>query len=51
MGLNDYAAEGVWEWSDGTTYLEYISYVPPYPHIAPPTPEVVTVFEKIYTHK
>lgn len=25
MGLNDYAAEGVWEWSDGTTYLEYIS--------------------------
>lgn len=52
MGLNDYAAEGVWEWSDGTTYLEYISYVPPShppptPPIAPPTPEVVTVFEKI----
>lgn len=52
-GLNDRSVEDVWEWSDGTPYYEYISYVtrpPPFP-IAPPTPEVVTVFENIYIHK
>lgn len=27
IGLNDRVAEGVWEWSDGTTYIEYLSYV------------------------
>lgn len=31
MGLNDYAAEDVWEWSDGSPYYEYLSYVPPPP--------------------
>lgn len=25
IGLNDRVAEGVWEWSDGTVYVEYLS--------------------------
>lgn len=27
IGLNDRVNEGIWEWSDGTTYIEYFSYV------------------------
>lgn len=27
IGLNDQVVEGTWEWSDGTTYIEYLSYV------------------------
>ncbi|XP_071751059.2 uncharacterized protein LOC139908314 [Centroberyx gerrardi] len=26
IGLNDRIAEGVWEWTDGTPYYEYLSY-------------------------
>lgn len=36
MGLTDQAAEDVWEWSDGTPYYEYISYVPPPPPLCSP---------------
>ena len=27
IGLNDHVVEGVWEWSDGKPFIEYLSYV------------------------
>uniref|UniRef100_A0A8C7I417 C-type lectin domain-containing protein n=1 Tax=Oncorhynchus kisutch TaxID=8019 RepID=A0A8C7I417_ONCKI len=27
IGLNDIAAEGVWEWTDGSTFLPFLAYV------------------------
>lgn len=27
FGLNDIVVEGVWEWSDGSPFIEYLSYV------------------------
>lgn len=27
IGLNDRVTEGIWEWNDGTAYIQYLSYV------------------------
>lgn len=27
IGLNDQFVEGIWEWSDGSPFIEYLSYV------------------------
>uniref|UniRef100_A0A673Y588 C-type lectin domain-containing protein n=1 Tax=Salmo trutta TaxID=8032 RepID=A0A673Y588_SALTR len=29
IGLNDIAAEGVWEWTDGSTFLPFLAYWKP----------------------